>query len=73
MIIVHGSFVVKLLAIDKRPTRVVAMASIVTVPYWLQHSFLLANDGMLLSFCVIGSSFNKLINQLQFNLFVVCG
>ncbi len=49
------------------------MVSIVTVPYWLQHSLLLANDGMLSSFCVIDSSFNKLINQLQFNLFVVWG
>jgi hypothetical protein len=40
---------------------------------WLQHMLLLANDGMLLSFCLIDNSFNKLINQLQFNLFVVCG
>ncbi len=42
-------------------------------PAWLQHPLLFANDGMLSLFCVIDNSFNKLINQLQFNLFVVCG
>jgi hypothetical protein len=39
---------------------------------WLQRTLLLANNGMLSSFHAIGNSFNKLINQLQFNLFVVC-
>ena len=74
MIVAYGGFVVIVLGDwQKRPTWVVVMVSIVTVPYWLQHSLLLANDGMLSSFCVIDSSFNKLINQLQFNLFVVWG
>ena len=40
---------------------------------WLQRLLLLANNSMLSSFCVTNNSFNKLINQLQFNLFVVCG
>ncbi len=31
------------------------------------------SNGMLLLFHVIDNSFNKLINQLQLNLFVVCG
>ena len=52
--------------LTKRPTRVVAMASIVVVPYWFQHFLLLANNVMLLLFCVIDNSFNKLINH--FNL-----
>ncbi len=59
--------------LTKRPTHVVAMASIVTVPYWLLYSLLLTNNGMLLSFGVIDNSFNKLINQLQSNLLVIYG
>ncbi len=44
-----------------------------TASAWLQPMLLIANNCMLSLFCEINNSFNKLINQLQFHLFVVCG
>ena len=63
MIVIYGCFVVKLLSIDKRPTRVVPMPSIVRVSYWLQLTLLVLNSdekvwslrGMILSALLIGA------------------